>query len=70
MIKVKLKDVRTEKNISQNALARMLEMSVSHLRKLETGKTSSIPYQTLDKLCQALDCQVSQLLEWVPENIE
>lgn len=68
MIKIKLKDVRAQRDISQNELARMLEMSVSYVRKLETGKTSSIPFQTLDKLCQALHCEVGHLLEWIPEE--
>jgi putative transcriptional regulator len=68
MIKIKLKDVRTQMNVSQNELARKLEMSVSYIRKLETGKTSSIPFQTLDKLCQALHCEVGHLMEWIPEE--
>jgi putative transcriptional regulator len=69
MIKVTIKDMRLERGISQNQLARLMEMSVSHVRKLETNKTSSIPFETLNKLCSVLDCEVGDLIKYVKEYV-
>lgn len=68
MIEVTIKDIRLERGISQNELARLMEMSVSHVRKLETNKTSSIPFETLSKLCSVLDCEVGDLIKYVKEK--
>ena len=67
MIEVAIKDMRLKKGISQNELARLMEMSVSHIRKLETSKTSSIPFETLNKLCYILNCDVGDLLKYVAD---
>ncbi len=61
-VKIKLKQLREDKGLSQNALARQLEMSLANIQKIEYGKAKSIPLDTLEKLCLALDCEVGDLL--------
>ncbi|WP_278562607.1 helix-turn-helix domain-containing protein [Fischerella thermalis] len=48
--------------MSQNALARQLEMSLANIQKIEYGKAKSIPLGTLEKICLALDCEIGDLL--------
>ena len=67
-VKVQLKEIRTARNISQNELARLLEMSLANVQKIEYGKAKSIPLDTLDKLCKVLKCEPGDLLRFVPDD--
>jgi len=67
-VEVRLKEIRNARGISQNELARKLEMSLANVQKIEYGKAKSIPLDTLDKLCQILECEVGQLLVRVPDD--
>ncbi|MBW4689269.1 MAG: helix-turn-helix transcriptional regulator [Komarekiella atlantica HA4396-MV6] len=67
-VEVRLKEIRNARGISQNELARRLEMSLANVQKIEYGKAKSIPLDTLDKLCQILQCEVGELLVRVPED--
>ncbi len=66
-VKIRLKELRNAKEISQNELARLLEMSLANIQKIEYNKAKSIPLDTLEKLCKALGCQVGDLLVIVNE---
>jgi putative transcriptional regulator len=66
-VKIKLKELRNANEISQNELARLLGMSLANIQKIEYNKAKSIPLDTLEKLCKALDCQVGDLLVIVNE---
>ncbi len=61
-VEVRLKQVRKARNISQNELARRLEMSLGNVQKIEYGAAKSIPLATLDRLCETLDCEVGDIL--------
>lgn len=67
-VKVRLKEIRKSRKISQNKLARLLEMSLANVQKIEYGKAKAIPFETLDKLCRVLDCQVGELIVFVPDE--
>ncbi|HEY9704476.1 MAG TPA: helix-turn-helix domain-containing protein [Allocoleopsis sp.] len=60
---VNLKSIRQQKGLSQNQLARALEMSLTNLRLIETKQAKSIPFDTLKKLCTVLDCEPGDLLK-------
>ena len=70
VVKVKLKELRNAKGLSQNALARRMEMSLGNIQKIEYGKTRSIPLLTLDRLCEVLECEVGDLLVRVVDDAE
>lgn len=67
-VKIKLKELRNNKRISQNELARSLGMSLANVQKIEYNKAKSIPLDTLERLCSVLDCQIGELLVIVPES--
>ena len=61
-MEIRLKQLREAKQLSQNALARQLEMSLNNVQKIEYGKVKSIPLDTLERLCSALECEIGDLL--------
>ena len=67
-VKILLANVRKERGISQNQLARMIEQSTANIQSIERGRAKSITFATLDKICDALKCQPGDLLCWVPEG--
>jgi putative transcriptional regulator len=70
-VEVRLKKLREARGLSQNALARELEMSLANIQKIEYGKAKSIPLETLEKLCLVLDCEIGDLLVLVkPEQLQ
>ena len=50
-------------------LANKIGLSPVNLSILKTGKAKGIRFSTLDALCEALDCQLGDLLEYrAPEE--
>ena len=64
-IMFKLKELRTNKGLSQEGLARLCGMSLTNVRKYEQGKMKSIPFETLANFCSKLECQPGELFEKV-----
>jgi putative transcriptional regulator len=67
-VKIMLKELRSAKGLSQNALARELGMSVNNIQKMEYQKAKSIPLETIERLCQVFNCEVGELLKVVPAS--
>jgi putative transcriptional regulator len=67
-IRVKLKEIRESRGLSQNGLARKINQSPSNIYKMEQGNARSFTVETLGLLCEALDCQPGDLLIWVPDS--
>lgn len=53
-----------KRKISSGDLAKRIDITPANLSILKTGKAKAIRFSTLDKLCEALDCQPGDLLEW------
>ena len=62
-IMFKLKELRVNRGLSQEGLARLCDMSLTNIRKYEQGKMKSIPFDTLANFCTKLDCQPGELFE-------
>ena len=67
-MKILLKEVRKSRKLSQNKLAQHVGMTLQNIQRIEYGDAKSIPLETLDKLCQALNCQPGDLLVWIPDG--
>ena len=48
-------------------LALRIGMTEPNVSLLKSGKIKGIRFETLEKLCAALDCQPGDLLEWRPD---
>jgi putative transcriptional regulator len=46
----------------------MTGISISALSEIGRGDTTKISFDTLDKICAALECQVGDLLVWKPNE--
>ena len=63
-----LKQMRESRGLSQNELARRINMTPQYIQNIEQGRSKSIPYETLDKFCRELNCQTGEILVYVPDN--
>ena len=59
---MRLKALRQERELSQDALARKVGVSREYIARLETGLHDP-PLSTLEKLAKALRVRVTELLE-------
>ena len=62
---VNLDVMMAKRKISLNELSERVELTLSNLSILKTGKAKAIRFSTLDSICKALDCQPSDILEYV-----
>jgi putative transcriptional regulator len=53
-----------ERNLNYTRLSEMTGIAISTLSRFGSGETKEITYATLDKICEALNCQVGDLLVW------
>ena len=53
-----------KRKMSLNELSEKVDMTLSNLSILKTGKAKAVRFSTLEALCQALDCQPGDLLEY------
>ena len=58
----KIKKLREEKNLSQEQLADLLEISQSKLSKIENGRIKKIEINLILKLCKFIDIQFDDLV--------
>ncbi len=68
MIKNRLKVLLAERDLNYTRLSELTGISLSALSELGRGDTTKISFDTLDKICAALDCQVGDLLVWRPNE--
>lgn len=53
-----------KRKVSLNQLSAVVGISLSNLSILKTGKAKAIRFSTLELICEALDCQPGDLLEY------
>ncbi|MGN1306580.1 MAG: helix-turn-helix domain-containing protein [Faecousia sp.] len=67
MIVVNLDVMLAKRKMTLTELSERVGITMANLSILKTGKARAIRFETLDKLCAALDCQPMELLEWRKE---
>lgn len=68
-MKIILNDTLKKKNISQYKLSKDTGIAASTLNNLCNNKTTSIKFSVLDKICEYLDCNISDILKYEKSNI-
>lgn len=63
---VNLDVMMAKRKMSLNELSEKVDITLSNLSILKTGKAKAVRFSTLEALCKALDCQPGDLLEFVP----
>ena len=57
-----------QRKVNGKDLAERIGISPVNLSRIKTGKISAVRFSTLDAICQALDCQPGDLLEYIPDD--
>jgi len=61
---VNLDVMMAKRKMSLSELAEKVDITLSNLSILKTGKAKAIRFSTLEKICEVLDCQPADLLEF------
>ena len=67
-IVVKLADVLHDERMTLTELAERVDITLANLSILKTGKARAIRFSTLEAICDALNCQPGDLLEFQPDS--
>ena len=65
---LRLDRMMADRKMSLNELAGKVGIANVNLSKIKTGKVSAIRFSTLDAICDALDCQPGDILEYRREG--
>lgn len=57
-----------KRKMSMTELADKVGITLANLSVLKTGKAKAIRFSTLEAVCEALDCQPGDILEYVKED--
>ncbi len=64
---VNLDVMMAKRKMSLNELSEKVGLTLSNLSILKTGKAKAIRFSTLEAICEALNCQPGDILEYVTE---
>ena len=67
---VNLDVMMAKRKMSATELAKEVGITLPNLSILKTNKAKAIRFSTLDAICRALQCQPSDILEYVDEPCE
>lgn len=68
MIIVNLDVELAKKKMRLGQLAQQIAITPANLSILKNGKAKAIRFSTLEAICQALDCQPGDILEYRPDE--
>jgi putative transcriptional regulator len=64
-IVVNLDVMMAKRKMSLNELSEKVDLTLSNLSILKTGKAKAIRFSTLEAICKVLNCQPADILEFV-----
>ncbi|MFN2147856.1 MAG: helix-turn-helix domain-containing protein [Anaerolineales bacterium] len=67
-IKVNLDLLLIQRQMNLSELSEAIGITLPNLSILKTNKARAIRFSTLNAICQALDCQPGELLEFIPDE--
>ncbi|MBN8789427.1 MAG: helix-turn-helix transcriptional regulator [Terrimonas sp.] len=65
---VNLDVMMAKRKMSLNQLSEKVGLTLSNLSILKTGKAKAIRFSTLETICNVLDCQPGDILEYVNDE--
>lgn len=65
---LRLDRIMVERRISLNELAERVGISNVNLSKIKNNKVTAIRFSTLAAICEALDCDAGDILEYQKEE--
>ena len=67
MIVMHLDVMMAKRKMSLNELSEKVGITLANLSILKNNKAKAIRFSTLEAICQALDCSISDIMEFVPD---
>jgi putative transcriptional regulator len=67
-IVVNLDVMMAKRKMTLNELSEKVELTLANLSILKTGKAKAIRFSTLSAICDALDCQPGDILEYTADK--
>ena len=67
-IVVRLDVLLAERKVKSKALAEHVGITEANMSLLKQGKVKGIRFDTLESICDYLQCQPGDLLQWVPDQ--
>ena len=67
-ITINLDIMLAKRKMQLKELSEIVGVSVVNLSILKQGKVRAIRFSTLEEICEALDCQPGDILEYIPIN--
>ena len=67
-ILINLDVMMAKRKKSLQELAAQVDITNANLSILKNNKARAVRFTTLDAICKALDCQVGDILEYVPDE--
>ena len=68
MIKIKLSDLLGKNKMTQKALADITHIRPATISKMYYEEIKRIDVSQLNNICKAFDCEISELLEYIPDE--
>ena len=68
MIVINLDVMMARRKMSLNELSERVGITLANLSILKNNRAKAIRFSTLDSICRALDCQPSDILEFLPDK--
>ena len=65
-IVINLDVMMAKRKISSNELSEKIGITPANLSLLKTGKAKAVRFSTLEKICEVLECQPGDILEYDP----
>jgi len=67
MIVINLDVMMAKRKMSLNELAEKVGITLANLSILKNNKAKAIRFSTLEAICEALDCKVEDIIEYIKE---
>ena len=68
-IVVKLDDMLHARRMTLTELAERVDLTLANLSILKTGKARAVRFSTLEAICEVLQCQPGDLLEYAATSV-
>ncbi len=69
-IVVNLDVALARRKMRSKELAERIGITEQNVSLLKSGKVKGVRFDTLDRICEVLDCQPGDILEWRPDRPE
>ena len=68
MIVIHLDVMMAKRKMSLNELSEKVGITLANLSILKNNKAKAIRFSTLEAICQALECSIADIMEYIPDK--